>query len=201
MCVYLSPDEIFKPVLTKIFYLSLLLPPFLSDHIESQNSVTPASLLWADPTFAIMFHIFAVSRVSYFFFTGNKRLKAISNTSQTLAFSNVVLEEKPRHKHLGIALQNNCKWDEHIRNLSSKVSMLINCLRHFKHKLSRKANETMYYSFILPLFGYADIIWNNCTVVQSTSLETYTLKSWELTLVLSEEQATKTCISSPDSGP
>ena len=107
-----------------------------------------------------MFHIFAVSRVSYFFFTGNKRLKAISNTSQTLAFSNVVLEEKPRHKHLGIALQNNCKWDEHIRNLSSKVSMLINCLRHFKHKLSRKENETMYYSFILPLFRNADIIWN-----------------------------------------
>ena len=26
-----------------------------------------------------------------------------------LTFCNVVLEEKPRHKHLGIALQNNCK--------------------------------------------------------------------------------------------
>ena len=29
----------------------------------------------------------------------------------------------------------------------------------------------MYKSFILPLFDYADIIWDNCTVVQSTSLE------------------------------
>ena len=31
-----------------------------------------------------------------------------------LTFWNVVLEEKLDHKHLGITLQNNCKWDEHI---------------------------------------------------------------------------------------
>ena len=94
-----------------------------------------------------------------------------------LTFCNVVLEEKAHHKHLGIILQNNCKRDEHISNLSSKVSMLINCLRHLRYKLGRKALETMYKAFIFPLFDYADIIWNNCTVVQSTSLETYTLKS------------------------
>ena len=94
-----------------------------------------------------------------------------------LTFCNVVLEEKPHHKHLGITLQNNCKWDEHISNLSSKVSMLMNCLRHLRYKLGRKALETMSKSFILPLFDYADIIWDNCTVVQSTSLEIYTLKS------------------------
>ena len=82
-----------------------------------------------------------------------------------------MLEEKPHHKHIGISLQNNCKWNEHISNLSSKVSMLINCLRHLKYKLGRKALETMYKSFMLPLFDYADIIWDNCTVVQSISLE------------------------------
>ena len=43
-----------------------------------------------------------------------------------LTFGNVVLEDKPHHKHLGITLQNNCKWDEHIGNISNKVNMLIN---------------------------------------------------------------------------
>ena len=74
-----------------------------------------------------------------------------------LTFGNVVLEDKPHHKHLGITLQNNCKWDEHISNISSKVNMLINCLRHFKYKLGRKALEIMYKSFILPLFDYAHL--------------------------------------------
>ena len=69
------------------------------------------------------------------------------------------------------------KRTEHISNLSSKVSMLINCLRHFKYKLSRKALETMYKSFILLLFDYADIIWDSCTVVQSTSLENLHLEA------------------------
>ena len=36
-----------------------------------------------------------------------------------LTFGNVVLEDKPHHKHLGITVQNNCKWDEHISNISS----------------------------------------------------------------------------------
>ena len=88
-----------------------------------------------------------------------------------------MLEEKPHHKHLEITVQNNCKWDEHINNLSSKVSMLINCLHHLKYKLGRKVLETMYKSFILPLFDYADIIWDNCTVVQSTSLENLHLEA------------------------
>ena len=88
-----------------------------------------------------------------------------------------MLEEKPHHKHLGITLLNNCKWDEHISNLSSKVSMLMNCLRHLRYKLGRKALETMYKAFIFPLFDYADIIWNNCTVVQSTSLESLHLEA------------------------
>ena len=42
-----------------------------------------------------------------------------------LTFGNVVLEDKPHHKHLGITLQSNCKWDEHISNISSKVNMLM----------------------------------------------------------------------------
>ena len=94
-----------------------------------------------------------------------------------LTFGNVVFDKKTRHKHLGITLQNNCKWDEHISNLSSKVSMLINCLHHLKYKLSKKAPEIMSKSCILLLFDYADIIWDNCTVVQSTLLENLHLEA------------------------
>ena len=55
--------------------------------------------------------------------------------------------------------------------------MLITSLRHLEYKLSRKALETMYKSFILLLFDYADIIWDSCTVVQSTSLENLHLEA------------------------
>ena len=55
--------------------------------------------------------------------------------------------------------------------------MLISCLRSYKYKISRKALETMYKSFILRLFDYADIVWDNCTDTQSKMLENLHLEA------------------------
>ena len=110
--------------------------------------------------------------------TETVNIKRDTKPIRQLTFGNVVLEDKPHHKHLGITLQNNCKWDEHISNISSKVNMLINCLRHFKYKLGRKA--IMYKSFILPLFDYADIVWDNCTNTQSNILKNLHLEAIQI---------------------
>ena len=90
---------------------------------------------------------------------------------QPLLFNNTLLEERTEHKHLGLIIQSNCKWDSHIRQIATKTNMLISCLRFYKYKLTRKALETMYKSFILPIFDYADIIWDGCTDDQSKILE------------------------------
>ena len=93
------------------------------------------------------------------------------NQNQQLTFGSTTLKETPSHKHLGIILQTNCRWDEHIRSVINKTSMLISCLRSYKYKISRKALETMYKSFIFPLCDYANTVWDNCTDTQSKMLE------------------------------
>ena len=55
--------------------------------------------------------------------------------------------------------------------------MLISCLRSYKYQISRKALETMYKSFNLPLFDYADIVWDNCTDTRSKMLENLYLEA------------------------
>ena len=55
-----------------------------------------------------------------------------------LKFEDITLKDTAQHKHLGIILQNNCKWDEHIRSIASKVNLLISCLRSYKYRLTRK---------------------------------------------------------------
>ena len=99
------------------------------------------------------------------------------NQNQQLTFGSTILKETPSHKHLGVILQNNCRWDEHIRSVINKTSTLISCLRSYKYKISRKALETMYKSFVLPLFDYADIVWDNCTDNQSKKLESLHLEA------------------------
>ncbi|WP_419611672.1 reverse transcriptase domain-containing protein [Thiolapillus sp.] len=97
--------------------------------------------------------------------------------NQQLVFDSTLLNNTTHHKHLGVVLQNNCRWDEHIRSISNKTNMLISCLRSYKYKISRMALETMYKSFIMPHFDYADIIWDNCTETQSNMLENLHLEA------------------------
>ena len=94
-----------------------------------------------------------------------------TNLRYQIVFENSPLTESNSHKHLGLILQHNGKWDEHIVSIASKANILISCLKGYKYRLCRKALETMYSSFILPIFDYADIVWDNCTAAQANILE------------------------------
>ena len=88
-----------------------------------------------------------------------------------LSFDNTVLIPNESHKHLGVHLQSNCKWDTHIKSIISKCRMLTSCLRSFKYRLSRRALECMYRAYILPHFDYSDVLWDNCTNELSQELD------------------------------
>ena len=88
-----------------------------------------------------------------------------------LKFANTILFNTESHNHLGLIIQENCKWGEHINCIAKKTNMLISFLRSYKYSLCRKSLEIMYKSFILPIFDYADIIWDSCTDGQSDILE------------------------------
>lgn len=103
--------------------------------------------------------------------TEQLNIKRGSSTVYDLTFGNQILTGKDSHKHLGVVFQDDCKWGKHITSIINKTSLLINCLRSFKYYLSRKALETMYKSFILPIFDYADVVWDNCTEYQANMLE------------------------------
>ena len=88
-----------------------------------------------------------------------------------LFFQDTLLTANVTHKHLGLILEPNCKWDSQINNILSKCLTLTSCLRSFKYRLNRKTLEIMYKSFILPVLDYGDIIWDNCTEILSNKLE------------------------------
>ena len=81
------------------------------------------------------------------------------------------------HKHLGLTLQGDCKWDFHVTSLVAKCRPLVSCLKSYKYRLSRKSLETMYKSFILPHFDYADVVWDNLTQLQIEDIEQIQLES------------------------
>ena len=94
-----------------------------------------------------------------------------------LYFNNANLQSSTSHKHLGLILQGDCKWDFHVTSIIAKCRTLVACLKSYKYRLNRKSLEIMYKSFILPHFDYADIVWDNLTQLQIENLENIQLEA------------------------
>ena len=91
--------------------------------------------------------------------------------TRPLLFGQETLTETPEHKHLGVILQNDLKWDKHIHYIIGKIKLHTACLKSYKYRLSRQTLETLYKSFILPYFDYSDALWDNCTNILKDELE------------------------------
>ena len=81
------------------------------------------------------------------------------------------IAEVNSHKHLGITLNGECSWHEHLSELKSKAWQRINIMRKLKFILDRQSLQAIYFSFIRPLLEYADVVWDNCTQHEANELE------------------------------
>ena len=81
------------------------------------------------------------------------------------------IAEVNSHKHLGITLNGECSWHEHLSELKSKAWQRINIMRKLKFILDRQSLQAIYFSFIRLLLEYADVVWDNCTQHEANELE------------------------------
>ena len=86
-------------------------------------------------------------------------------------FNGIELPVSRSHKHLGVTLSSDAKWNLHIENILSSVSRHLNILRKLKYKLSRSNLEKLYLVYIRPIFEYACEVWDNCGDVNAAKLE------------------------------
>ena len=78
-----------------------------------------------------------------------------------LRFSNNNVSQASSQKHLGLTLDNRLTFDEHLTNVSNKISKTIGLLRKLQSILPRPALlYTIYKCFIRPHLDYDDIIYD-----------------------------------------
>jgi hypothetical protein len=68
------------------------------------------------------------------------------------------IKEVYKHKHLGITISYNLKWDEHINDVVNSCSKRLNMLRSLKFKLNKKTLEIIYFAFIRPKMDYGCVL-------------------------------------------
>ena len=77
-----------------------------------------------------------------------------------LLFNNASVTRISSQKHLGIILDNQLKFDDHIKMVFRKISKTIGLLRKLHNLLPRAALITIYKAFIRPHLDYGDILYD-----------------------------------------
>ena len=85
--------------------------------------------------------------------------------NQTEELNVTVMDDNLRNvnsiKYLGLTIDNNLNWNQHVNNLCLKLSPKIELLRKLKHKLPTEQLITIYKSIIQPHFDYCVSVWGS----------------------------------------
>ena len=89
----------------------------------------------------------------------------------TILSNNELLPFVQQHRHLGVTLQNNCLWSNHVENIVHSSHRRLNLLRSLKHKLNRNTLSNIYTTYIRPVLEYASVVWDECGVANTYKIE------------------------------
>ena len=86
----------------------------------------------------------------------SRKTKKISHPS--LRFNNSIVSQSPYQKHLGIFLDAQLTFEEHLKVITTKVNKTIGLMRKLRNVLPRLALMTLYKAFVRPHLDYGDVI-------------------------------------------
>ena len=78
-----------------------------------------------------------------------------------LTISNHVIERQELIKFLGVLLDENLNWKEHIKHTENKIAKNLGLLYNVRPFLERNALLALYYSYIQTYINYANIAWGS----------------------------------------
>ena len=96
------------------------------------------------------------------------RIRAITPNPK---FRGTPIEIVHSHKHLGLVLNDDMTWTDHLDHLTTKVSKRIGILRSLKSRLNRSCLRTIYVAHIRSILEYCGVVWDGCTTLQDVGLE------------------------------
>ena len=85
--------------------------------------------------------------------------------------SGEAIEQKTSVKYLGVILDNQMEWKDHINLVSSKVSRAIGMIKYAKKVLPTNLLKMLYLGLVEPHFRYYCSVWGACRVISRKTLD------------------------------
>ena len=114
----------------------------------------------------------SISKSKFKIIGGSQRLNKIESIS--FKVDNMDLYEVSSFKYLGIVINNRLTWQDHVDQILSEINKNLGLLKRIRYCLPLDARLLFFNGYVLPLFGYADIVWedrgNSTLMLQLQSL-------------------------------
>ena len=88
-------------------------------------------------------------KLNGFYFTLSQKRQFLPQTLLNLLIDDIHIKREHVTKFLGVIIDENLSWKEHIEILSSKISKSIGMLYKSRDVLSKQCLKQLYFSFIL----------------------------------------------------
>ena len=108
-----------------------------------------------------MNHLTTNIKKSKFMLIGSGQRLARLSSSLVVTVGDVHLEEVQSYKYLGVMININLAWHDHIQFIKSKINKKLGLLKRIKNYLPLHSRILFYNSYILRNFDYADIVWGD----------------------------------------
>src|SRR6218665_3021963 len=97
-----------------------------------------------------------ISKTSFILFCSHKRY--IPEMTPLVQIDNIPIPQTKSVKFLGVIVDQNLTWSEHITQISNKVSKNIGILSRISYKLPAHTLISLYYFLIYPYLAYCNMI-------------------------------------------
>ena len=98
-------------------------------------------------------------KTKYFLFHKVSMCDSLLSQLPTMTFNNIKIKRENSIKFLGVIIDENLTWKNHIEVVENKISKNIGVLYRASHLLDFKNLLKIYFSFIHIYISYANIAW------------------------------------------
>ena len=109
-------------------------------------------------------------------FNPEKTKYVVFSHHHKILYPNLCMNNQPRsrvssHKHLGLTLDENIKWNEHLGSITTKRNKFIGTIWKLGRLIPRYCQHNYYASYIRPRLEYACVCFDNISLHQVNPLE------------------------------
>ena len=92
-------------------------------------------------------------------------------TSPSLEIGGMLINRVSHTKSIGVDLDENLIWNEHINQISRKIASGIGALKRIRSFVPDTTLQFIFNSLVQPYFDYCCVVWDNCIKTLADKLQ------------------------------